>query len=648
MPQCLVGCCSEYICDCARDCECLLPELFIFDNPTLFANDALKMNEEISSSKICPCRSKDDISNGKRQSERQCFDEDNEDVSPAKQSSNIKLECLDEGTDNCSPVNSRPDNVNGFLANVEKSRNKEGDCHESGVEEDGAKTPDSSGFTVEAIPNKECYPETPGIIEKDGNNKTCGQKEAGCDVKKGCCQSNGGIETCGKPKGSNMPGKLIHDNAKNVTCDKKGEVGCDIKDSGRQSKAGIKPCGKATGTTAPSERRPSCSQRLHFESGGGKKDHDEPGNHLDPSQDPHYHHYKDYHHHHGNRDPHGPHRHHDDHRHHGSAHNSNGHNHCDDHNHDDDNHRDNDHPHGNDQHHNNDHVDNAISSNRLSNCSSHGCCKSSCGDQNCCEDFDCKVQDLSANSHEEMKPLVRRQFSMDGGKSRLQTTKLRVQNMCCPKESRIVEEELAKLEGISTVRVNVVGRVVHVSHHPDVVSPTELMIILNKRHLGVSIVDTGSEEKAESGLPKSLKVLAGFLVVQSALVSVAVGGKISGTSWYMWVAIFEICLGVIPVLKQAAYAVRNREIDLNILITVTVIGTLAIQEWIEGAAVVFVFTLASFLQQFCFYRVHKTITSLMLSKPSKAVMACTGECVPIEKVSIGKNTIESRNISNLA
>ena len=104
----------------------------------------------------------------------------------------------------------------------------------------------------------------------------------------------------------------------------------------------------------------------------------------------------------------------------------------------------------------------------------------------------------------------------------------------------------------------------------------------------------------------------------------------------MWVAIVEICFGIVPILKKVCRAIRNLEIDLNILITITVIGTLVIKEWIEGAAVVFVFTLAGFLQRYCFYRVQKTISSLMLSKPSKAVMACTGECIPVEDVPIGK------------
>ena len=48
--------------------------------------------------------------------------------------------------------------------------------------------------------------------------------------------------------------------------------------------------------------------------------------------------------------------------------------------------------------------------------------------------------------------------------------------------------------------MNVIGRVVHVTHFAEMVSPTTLMITLNKRHLGVSIVDTGSEEEVEKGI----------------------------------------------------------------------------------------------------------------------------------------------------
>lgn len=147
------------------------------------------------------------------------------------------------------------------------------------------------------------------------------------------------------------------------------------------------------------------------------------------------------------------------------------------------------------------------------------------------------------------------------------------------------------------------------------------------------------------GLPRSLKVRVVNVAVQFVFIAVALGGLFSSSSWYKWVSIVEICFGIIPVLRKVFEAIRNWEVDLNILITITVIGTLAIQEWIEGAAVVFVFTLAGFLQRYCFYRVQKTISSLMLSKPSNAIMACTGECIPIENVPIGSNYFLLTNLS---
>ena len=347
-----------------------------------------------------------------------------------------------------------------------------------------------------------------------------------------------------------------------------------------------------------SERRPSCFQLSPADSHAG---------HLpDPHHGHHHHHAHEYHH--------AKPGHHDDHDHHHDDH---------DHHHDDHDHHHDDHDH---------HHGNCCQGSNLLQVDAGGERKS------CCEDASCEGRDASPSCDEDLKPLVKSdEAKLNIEEMILQTTKLRVQNMCCPKESQIVHDELRKLEGIENIRVNVIGRVVHVSHYPELVSPTTLMTILNKRHLGVSIVDTGSEEEMEKGLPRALKLRLVNLAVQAVLLAVALGATFTDNSWYMWVAIVEICFGIYPVLKKVYYAVRNLEVDLNILITITVIGTLAIQEWVEGAAVVFVFTLAGFLQRYCFYRVQKTISGLMLSKPSKAVMACTGECIPIEKVPIGKN-----------
>ena len=225
------------------------------------------------------------------------------------------------------------------------------------------------------------------------------------------------------------------------------------------------------------------------------------------------------------------------------------------------------------------------------------------------------------------KPLVRQS-----------TTKLRVQNICCAMESKLVQESLEPLEGVVSIAVNVIGRVVYVRHDPEVTSATELVNTLNRVHLGASIMETGSHNpdgsKNES-LPPSLSSFLIYLLIQTILLMVAVVAFFAEASWYQWVSIAEIVFGITPVFKKAFVSFKTCTVDINILMLIAIAGTVAIQEWLDGAAVVYVFSLAEALQEFCMYKVQRTISGLMLKAPQVAILASSGECVPVEAVVVG-------------
>ena len=226
----------------------------------------------------------------------------------------------------------------------------------------------------------------------------------------------------------------------------------------------------------------------------------------------------------------------------------------------------------------------------------------------------------------EKKPLLRQH-----------TTKLRVQNICCAMESKLVQDSLKPLQGVSSIAVNVIGRVVYVRHYPEVTSPTKLVNTLNRVHLGASIMETGSRhpDGENEGLPRLLTSFLIYLLVQTILLMVAVVAFFVGESWYQWVAIAEVIFGIAPVFKKAFVSFKTCNVDINILMLIAIAGTLAIQEWLEGAAVVYVFSFAEALQQFCMFKVQRTISGLMLKAPQVATLASTGECVPVESVTIG-------------
>lgn len=220
--------------------------------------------------------------------------------------------------------------------------------------------------------------------------------------------------------------------------------------------------------------------------------------------------------------------------------------------------------------------------------------------------------------------------------SRRNTTKLRVQNICCAMEAHLVEECLKPLKGIDSVAVNVIGRVVHVRHDPEVTSPTELVDCLNKVHLGATVMEIGSHrDHGEEQMPRVLKLTMIYVLIQAVLLVTAVSGLFLKEGWYKWFAIAEIVFGGVPILKNSFYALKNRRMDINILMLIAIIGTLAISEWVEGATVVFVFAVADALQEFCMFRVQRTISRLMLKRPEIAVLVETGESVLIENVPVG-------------
>jgi cation transport ATPase len=67
----------------------------------------------------------------------------------------------------------------------------------------------------------------------------------------------------------------------------------------------------------------------------------------------------------------------------------------------------------------------------------------------------------------------------------------------------------------------------------------------------------------------------------------------AGCEHFKWAAIAAIVFGWPPILRKAWVAVRHLSIDINVLMTIAVVGALVIEEYVEGGAVVFLFSLSN-------------------------------------------------------
>ena len=91
------------------------------------------------------------------------------------------------------------------------------------------------------------------------------------------------------------------------------------------------------------------------------------------------------------------------------------------------------------------------------------------------------------------------------------------------------------------------------------------------------------------------------------------------------------------ILPAAWQALRRGSLDMNVLMTIAVLGALMIHEWAEGAAVVFLFSLSEFLEMLSTTRARKSVQELMKLAPETAWVKDGDDFreVPVEQVEAG-------------
>lgn len=101
-----------------------------------------------------------------------------------------------------------------------------------------------------------------------------------------------------------------------------------------------------------------------------------------------------------------------------------------------------------------------------------------------------------------------------------------------------------------------------------------------------------------------------------------------------WTALGAVAIGLPPVARKGWIALRRRVLGINFLMTVAVIGALAIGEWSEGATVVLLFAIAEWLESRAMERARSAIAAVMKLAPDQATLA-SGTEVPSVSVAVG-------------
>ncbi len=245
-----------------------------------------------------------------------------------------------------------------------------------------------------------------------------------------------------------------------------------------------------------------------------------------------------------------------------------------------------------------------------------------------------------------------------------QTLQAQIGGMDCGSCAKTIEASLEQMPGVNETAVSfATGRLI-VSYDPSQVNQEAIYSRIT--NLGYTVDETpslpntytqdgslsDSDSCEQSVVKKTQKLsLTGWkfwlLGRRGQSVMLAGAGLVLGLlaqqlGLSIWVARAFFGIGMViagwPIARAGWFALKSRQADMNLLMTISAIGAVILGDWFEGALVVFLFALGTTLQSFTFSRTRNAIRDLMdLTPPTATVKRGMQEVtVPVETIQIGE------------
>ena len=199
-----------------------------------------------------------------------------------------------------------------------------------------------------------------------------------------------------------------------------------------------------------------------------------------------------------------------------------------------------------------------------------------------------------------------------------------VEGMDCADCARNIERGVARMSGVQSAEVNFAGARLAVEYAAAETSREAIAKAVAS--MGYRLGDEGDEAatRHEGVLRRVLAdradrlVLVGLLLVVAGIALWAAGAPES-TSIAAWAAA-AVVAGWPVARKGVATARVTHRLDINMLMTIAVIGAALLGEWLEAATVVVLFSLGEALERATMDRARQSIRSLMALAPAEAIV----------------------------
>lgn len=212
------------------------------------------------------------------------------------------------------------------------------------------------------------------------------------------------------------------------------------------------------------------------------------------------------------------------------------------------------------------------------------------------------------------------------------TTSLRLTGLDCADCAAKLEKRLAQMAGVESVEVNFGASKLTARHTASV---KEIIRAVKEAGYGAEPAGVTVENKPTT-FWKDVKLL--LTAVSGMLLLSGFTASLINAPDKAVVALFIAAMlsGGLITAKNAYYSIKSLSMDMNVLMSVAVIGAAAIGEWAEGATVVFLFALGNTLQAYSMDKTRNSIRALMELSPKQALVRRGDReiVLPVEEITI--------------
>ncbi|PYC05431.1 heavy metal translocating P-type ATPase [Pseudomonas koreensis] len=193
----------------------------------------------------------------------------------------------------------------------------------------------------------------------------------------------------------------------------------------------------------------------------------------------------------------------------------------------------------------------------------------------------------------------------------------RIEAMDCPTEQTLIQNKLGKLAGVQQLEFNLINRVLGVTHNLPGTEPITEAI----KSLGMHAepLQAGVDAPAPAAVKKHWWPLA--LSGLTALGAEVIHFTSAAPDWVVAVvALVSVLSGGLGTYKKGWIALKNRNLNINALMSIAVTGAILIGQWPEAAMVMFLFTVAELIEARSLDRARNAISGLMQMTPEQATV----------------------------